>query len=95
MDMQEIVSNQTVLFFLSLIGATGTTVMFLVWVLKQITRFVRWEGIVVMVLYIAITVVVYLETDSLVATFWVVTLVNLVTLIFSREIGKLRAKVDR
>ena len=95
MDIQEIVANDTAIFVLSLIGAIGTTVVFLKWIVRQIIRFVRWEGIVVIVLYIAITGVVYMGTDSLVVTFWVVTMLNIIILIFSREIGRLRAKIDR
>ena len=43
----------------------------------------------------AITGVVYMGTDSLVVTLWVATLPNLITLIFSCEIERLRATIDR
>ena len=95
MDWQEIASNETVTFLLSLIGALGTVVMFLVWTLRQINRLVRWEGIVVMVLYSAITGVIYWQTGSAWVTFWVVTMLNMITQIFSLEIVRLRAKLDR
>ena len=95
MDLQDIATNETVTFLLSLIGALGTAVMFLVWTLRQINRLVRWEGIVIMVLYLAITGVVYWGTDSPFVTFWVVTMINLITHIFALEIARLRAKLDR
>lgn len=94
MDLQEIVSNETVTFLLSLIGALGTVVVFLVWTLRQINRLVRWEGIAVMALYSAIIGLVYWQTASAWVTFLVVTMLNLITQVFSLEISRLRAKID-
>ena len=95
MDWQEIATNETVTFLLSLIGALGTAVMFLVWTLRQINRLVRWEGIVVVALYSAIVGLVYWQTGSVWVTFWVVAMLNMITQIFSLEITRLREKTDR
>ena len=94
MDLQEIASNETVTFLLSLTGALGTVVMFLVWLLRQVNRLIRWEGIVSMALYSAITGVVWWGTGSEWVTFWVVSMINVIAYIDLREVTRLRATID-
>ena len=90
--MQDIVTNDTVLFYLALAGALGTMSHFLILLfrlVKKINEFIRWEGMVAVVFYGLIVGTVYLTTDSLVVTLAVVAMLNVLVQMFLREIVRL------